>query len=624
MTSCWEQLESTWHSAWKPPQRYKPSEWADRHFVLPQRDNAEGGRFKMARTPYLAGIVDAMVEPGVEDIVFLKPTRVGGTTAGQIMTGYWIDNDPGPLLVVMPTEQAVEKEVKRRIRPLLEASPSLRAHMSPNPHDNTLSVINLDTMTIQFGWAGSPASLGAETCRYVRFDEVDKYPPFAGREADPISLGKERTGTYGHRKRHYITSTPTTAEGSVMKQWKGCGDKRHYYVPCPHCGVFQILAWPRVKWPKLEVADKRELADKIEAGRLAWYVCSNPDCEGRVEESHKPKMLERGVWVSHDGEDKPVQTVAQDGTLVGDRPVSKRIGFHLSSLYSPWRTFAEMAAQFIRADGDVAETMNFRNSRLAEPFEVQVSTREPNHIRQKTKGAGPERIVPSWAVLFIATCDVQKDHVYYSVTAWGYEMQSKRVAIGVAATMDEMYRAVFQPSFPFVMDTGVPIGVQKLVIDSGYRKDEVTEFCRRDPARCEMAKGLSTYFGPIADPKVEKASGVMVWNINTMQSKDTLDRLIKDPDAEKWQVFEGISDEYCAHLASEHKTIDPQTKQMVWKEKSSGAANHWLDCEAMACAVARAQGADAPKPVQDAPRAGRGSQQEIPADDFMSRGRQRW
>jgi hypothetical protein len=138
-----------------------------------------------------------------------------------------------------------------------------------------------------------------------------------------------------------------------------------------------------------------------------------------------------------------------------------------------------------------------------------------------------------------------------------------------------------------------------------------------------MAKGLSTYFGPIAELKPEKASGVLVWNINTMQSKDTLDRLIGDPDPLKWQVFPDIGDEYCAQLCSERKVLDPQTRQMVWKEKTSGAANHFFDCSSMSCAVASAMGAGAPKPVQQA-HANQPSESSVAASDWMNRGRSRW
>jgi phage terminase large subunit GpA-like protein len=339
-----------------------------------------------------------------------------------------------------------------------------------------------------------------------------------------------------------------------------------------------------VKWPKLPEPDKVKLADNVRQNRLAWYECSS--CKGRIDDRHKPKMLARGRWESESGVS------------------SSRVGFHLSALYSPWRKFGDIAAEFIRADGDPGATMNFRNSWLAEPFEVQVSRREPSKIREKAEQAGQRgvagriRVVPNWAVLLIATADVQKDHCYYSVTAWGYELKSKRVFFGIAATLDEVYRQVFTPDVPFVAESGGgACNVSLLVVDSGYRKDEVTDFARRDPARVHLAKGLSTYFGPIAEPKVEKSSGVTVWNINTMQSKDTLDRVIGDPDPDKWQVYPEIGDEFCSQVVAEHKVLDPQTKRMEWKTKTSGAANHALDCEAMACAVATAMGAGIPKPA---------------------------
>jgi phage terminase large subunit GpA-like protein len=609
--------------AWRWPDRLKPSEWAEQNRILPAHVTAEPGPWRNERTPYLAGIMDAVAEPGVETIVVPKAAQVGFSEAIRNCLGFFIDHDPGPALMVMPDQKSAEELITERVRPLLEYTPAVARHVTSRAWDVKKSSIRLTTMSIYVGWAGSSQALKSRPIRWLFLDEPDEYIKVSGHAGDPISKATKRITTYSAkgRARVLMGGTPTTTDNNVWKYWLACGDRRHFWVPCPHCGKYQRLIWgsigegPGVKWTRPAEPDRSRRAAQIESDDLAYYQCET-GC--KITHEQKLIILPKGVWAGED------QVVTPDGRVAGPVRRHKMVGFHLPAMYSPWVTFSKMAAEFVAAKHDAAAMADFINQRLAEPFEVLVSRREPNHIRQKASGAGPERVVPSWAVLLIATCDVQKDHVYYAVTAWGYEMQSKRVAIGVAATLDEMYRAVFQPSFPFVMDTGVPIGVQKLVIDSGYRKDEVTEFCRRDPARCEMAKGLSTYFGPIADPKVEKASGVMVWNINTMQSKDTLDRLIKDPDAEKWQVFEGISDEYCAHLASEHKTIDPQTKQMVWKEKSSGAANHWLDCEAMACAVARAQGADAPKPVKEAPRAERSGQQEIPADDFMQRGRKRW
>lgn len=552
--------------------------------------SAEAGSFKMSRTPYLAGIVDVVCEPGVEEIVFVKPTQVGGSTAGEILLGYWIDNDPGPCLTVLPSEGAVEENVKDRLRPLLEGVPVLAAHMSPRPHDNTLSSIKLDSMALYFGWAGSPQSLASRPCRYLRCDEVDKYPPYSGRESDPLSLAMERTATYLHRKRIFKTSTPTTRDGAIWRAFEACGDRRTFHVPCPTCGTFQQLTWPQVKWPKLDIADKIKRADEIERSHLAWYECLH--CKGRIEESQKPRMVERGLWVSEG------QTVSHAGLIEGERPHSKRVGFHLSSLYSPWRKLWEMAAEFIRAEGDISLTMNFRNSRLGEPFEIQISRTESSTIERKATNGPPAKIVPKWAKLLIATADTQKDHFYYVVRAWGYEYQSQLVDYGICSTFEELKGYTINASLR--LETGETVHPHVLLIDSGgNRTNEVYQFALSDPQRIKPTKGASGRLTWPVDKSLQRAMGLVLWNIDTQQTKDLLNRLIHDPDETRWMPHASVNADYCFQMASEHKVINPQTKKEEWKQKTSGAANHFWDCEQQQCAAAFDMGVGQTAPQQN-------------------------
>jgi len=572
--------------AWKPPEKLPPSEWAERHFYLPREGNAEPGKFHFSRTPYLRGIVDAFVEPGVEDVVFVKPARVGGTTAGQIVLGYWIDVDPGDCLTVMPTEPAAEEEIEKRVQPILLATPRLAAHRRSRPHDNTLSEIKLDTMSVFTGWSGSPQSLGSKTCRYVRLDEVDKFVPFAGRESDPISLAKERTGTFRHRKRHYITSTPTTREGAIWKEWEKCGDRRHYQVPCPLCGKYQQLVFPQVKWPKLDLTDKIKRADEIESRKLAHYECLH--CHAAIKEHQKPRMLDRGVWVSEG------QSVETDGSVVGIRPRSKRVGFHISSLYSPWWTWAEIAAQFIRAEGDMAATMTFRNSRLGEPFEIQIGKMEASMVRSKAAKGPPPKIVPAWAKILICTVDTQKDHFYYVTRAWGYQYRSQRVDAGICSTFEELKAWSLDKEYPLAgTKDRVPVSLQ--LIDSGggknadtgaTRTNEVYQYALTDPARVKPIKGSSRELGWPINKSEQKEHGLILWIIDTFYCKNLLSRLVNDSDATRWGVDAAADDTYCSQMASEHLVIDPRTKKQEWKPKSSGAPNHYWDCEVYQCAAA--------------------------------------
>ncbi len=281
-------------AAWLPPSKLKPSEWTELNRIIPASMSAEPGKWTW-RNPYLKGIMDAVVEPGVEEVVFLKAVQVGFSECLRNLMGYWIDVDAGPLLVVMPDQKSGEEFVNERLRPTLESTPALKRHQSERAWDNTLTVVKLSTMPIYVGWAGSVQSLATRPCRYVVFDEIDKPNYTQTPQGDPIALGTKRTETYLHRARIIKGSTPTTRTGNVWRAWEACGDKRHYHVPCPHCHKFQALSFPQIKWSKHD-EDKIRLADQVEREKLAWYECRF--CDGRISDKHKPLMLAKGVWVS--------------------------------------------------------------------------------------------------------------------------------------------------------------------------------------------------------------------------------------------------------------------------------------------------------------------------------------
>lgn len=552
--------------------------------MMPAEVTAEPGPWRNERTPYLVGIMDATVEPGIEEIVFVSGTQVGKSSAGQNVLGYAIHNDPGPYLIVMPDEKSAEEAVRERIIPMLKSSPTLAQHLSYRREDNKLSCIRLDTMSIYIAWSGSAQSLASRPCRYVEFDEVDKYSDFAGNDADPISLGTERTKTYLHRKRIFKRSTPTTREGKIWKSFEACGDKRYFHVPCPHCGEFQRLVWSQLKYPRIAEPDKVKRADAILTQKLAWYECGK--CKGKIEDRHKPAMLSLGHWVS-EGQKSP------------------RVGFHLNSIYSPWVTFADMAAKWILAEGDPGATMNFRNSWLAEPDEQVQTKLRPSAVRDKIAHAGKPLIVPNWAGALFATADTQKDHFYFTIRAWGYNYRSALVHYGVAQTFGELYRICLESVFK--NEHGVDVRPQGLLIDSGgNRTDEVYEFALKDVGRVFPCKGASHAMRrPNTLSRVGNA-GVMLYLLDTGYYKDMLSRLVVgnldnggSETVAQWMPHREATEDYCVQMASEHKVIDRKTGKLTWVPVSQGAANHYWDCEVLQCAAAEIANVALFKPATD-------------------------
>ena len=84
------------------------SQWADRYRILSAKDSAAPGRWHTSRTPYLQAIMDAFTKPGIHDITFVAGTQLGKTAAEQNMMGYAIDQAPGPMLIVYPTDKLAE------------------------------------------------------------------------------------------------------------------------------------------------------------------------------------------------------------------------------------------------------------------------------------------------------------------------------------------------------------------------------------------------------------------------------------------------------------------------------------------------------------------------------------
>jgi phage terminase large subunit GpA-like protein len=564
--------------AWKWPDKLKPSEWAETNRILPGHVTAEPGPWRGARAPYLAGITDAISEPGVEQIVVIKAAQVGFSESLRNLLGFFIDHDPGPCLIVMPDQKSAEDLIEERVKPLLEYTPAVKRHVSVRAWDVKKTSIRLDTMSIYMGWSGSSQSLASRPIRYLFIDEPDNYQSITSGGADPISQAMKRVTTYlaKGRARVIIGGTPKTRLHNISNLWEACSDQRHYYCPCPHCGHFQPLAWKSVKYaPAIDGETRKAHASRILDTGAAWFDCQNQNCGGRITDEQKLNMLARGLWVGSD------QVVTPDGRLAGpDRKRSRRIGFHLPATYSPWVKFAQLASEWIEAQGNTPALCDFVNQRLGEPFEEQRAKVEPSMIAEKAKGAPEPMNVPAWARLLIATADTQgnneKDgYFWYVIRAWGYDYRSQLIDYGVCHSKEELTQRCL--SRPIPAEGRGNVVPQMLVIDSGGpRWSEIYQLAQSDP-RIHPSKGAAKGRQWMVDEKPQKKHAVVLWLIDTDQSKDLLHRLINDPDRSKWLPHNQINDDYCRQMCAESKIYNPTDRREEWVEIVKNN-NHILDC----------------------------------------------
>lgn len=552
----------------RPPEDISVSEWAEKYRVLDSKSSALPGPWRNEKTPYLVGVMDEFCNFDTEEIVFVKPTQVGGTECLQNMLGWVIQQDPSPTMVVYPSDLLAESISANRIQPMIRASAPLRKRWKES--DSSRLELQFDGMYMNLVGSNSPANLASKAIKYLFLDEVDKYPGASKKEADPISLARERTKTF-HNRKIFVTSTPTLKTGHIWQAMEQADIVKHFFVPCPHCGKYIELKWSQITFPNeagMSYADRAEFAN---------YVCQECGCV--ITDRDKPQMLRFGEW----------RTV-QERTKY-----ARKVAFWINTIYSPFTRFSEIVKEFLNSKDDPEAFQNFTNSWLAEPWEdTKLKTNADLVLERQTDL--PEFTIPSWAKMLTGGVDVQENCIYWTVRAWGNYLTSQNIAHGQAFSFGEMERVM---NLQYAKEDGTPMVVQLALIDSGDNTDLVYDFCASNSDWALPSKGSShpqtSHFKLSKVNKTDsRAYGMNLVLVDTGKYKDMIaGRMKKENGTGSWMVYQGCDREYAEQVTAEHKVNVRSGKRTTqeWVLKSSHADNHYLDTEVYAMCAADILGA---------------------------------
>lgn len=570
------QLEPGEVSAWMPPERLTPSAWADTFRFLDPKVTSAGGRYRSSWTPYAREWMDNAGLGWVRQTTIMAGTQVGKTETLNNVLGYAVSQDPGPAMVVVPRDKDIRTVAQTRIGPMIDATPVLRDELTGRSHDVTNGEMQFRRSMLYIRASQSPADLASVPVRYLLCDEVDKYPRWSGREASPLDMAKERQRTFWNSAA-YVVSTPTTRDGTIFREYRD-GDRRRYFVPCPHCGHFQVLRWSRVRWaPDIKDAAHMRLA------RAAAYHCEK--CEAAFGDEHKRGMLELGVWVPEAFSFQDWIAGARDRDRVDHR------SYHIWAAYSPWLTWWQLAAQFLGSTQDAAKLQNWVNSWLAEIWEEKVDAPTDDLVREAIVPGAALGQIPAGVMVATAGVDVQKDRIYWLVRGWGYDGESWLLGAGQVTTFEQLEDALFRNAWT---PRGT-VGVRLALVDSRYRRDEVIDLARRQPS-VRLGAGVDRQ-GPLdfSTNALEKhprtgarlPNSILVWSVTVGRFKDALASQMRQPD--KWHLPEDLPEGYQAQMVSEHKVRVRSNNREVerWVVKPGSSANHFWDTEVYALAAAK-------------------------------------
>lgn len=543
----------------RPPPMLTISQWADQYRKLSPESAAEPGQWNTDRAPYQREIMDAITCPDVEGVVLMTSAQIGKTAVLENVLGYYVSQDPAPILVLMPTLEMAHTFSKDRLATMLRDTPILSGLVKdPRARDsgNTMLHKTFPGGHITITGANSPSSLASRPIRIVLCDEVDRYPASAGSEGDPVHLARKRTATFWNRKL-ILTSTPTVKDLSRIEAAFLQSDQRRYHVPCPHCGERQVLKWANVKWDEGKP-------------QTAAYYCEH--CGAAIDEADKPKMLLAGKWIA-------------------EAPFNGVAGFHLNELYSPWRKWGEVAADFLEAKHGGTEMLKaWVNTSLGEVWQEQGDSLEPTGLLARLEQYERED-VPIVATTMGA--DVQKDRIEISVVGWG-KGEEGWLLDHVILPGDTARPEVWSDLSDLVDE----IKPSAMAVDSGYNSDQVYAFCAK--RRFAFAiKGVGGFNRPLIEDARRRAQrlrragrrGLRVEPLGVDSGKVTIYSRLRQTEPGPGYIHfpddHAFDDEYFAQMTAERLVVKYRFGRPSQEWVQLRPRNEALDCLLYALAALR-------------------------------------
>lgn len=588
-----------------PPPKRTASEWADANRVLPP-GSAEPGPWRSRRTPYTGPITAAIADPHYKRVVVVMGAQMGKTASLLNVIGHKLDDDPAPVLYIGPTKSNVDGVIEPQVAQMLRSAPSLWRKTLHGRKAQKL-IKRVAGVTLRLAWAGSATELASQPAHTVLVDEVDRMEPIPG-EGDPVSLAEARIATYPDG-RLIITSTPTTGNvttqkhpvtglehwepaapedvaSAVWKLWQD-GTRWELAAPCPECKEYFVPRFKLLTWPE-GCSPKR-------ASKEARLAC--PNCGALIADEHRSRMIECSRYVA------PGQRVV-NGEVIGDPPESDTASFWDSGLLSPWMSWGQRAATWLRASrsGDPAKVQAALNTAFGELYRIGADAPAWESVRD-LQSAYASGQIPSGVRALTCGVDVQKNRLVYVVRGWGNRSESWLIEAGELWGETEQ-ESVWRDLGEVLLRDFDGKRIRRMAVDSGYRPGDkwkrpdnmVYAFCRLHPGRAMATKGHDTQSKPLAPSLIDVTvggrllkKGLQLWHLDSDYFKSWVHARLQWPADQPgaWHVPSDVTDDYCQQVTAEARVVK-SSGRVAWVRVRKD--NHYLDCEALNVAAAHAMG----------------------------------
>ena len=556
-----------------PPDDIDPSEWAEQSIELTPRVSRYPGLIRLQElTPYVIKPLNAVRK--YRRVVLVWAAQCAKTVWLQCAMGYFIDQDPGPMMIVYPDQATAKRRSREHLQPIIEDSPVLKKHLTSNKDDFGLFSYHLKRCTVNLSWAGSPTALAAEPVRYLFRDEFGKFAGATKKEADAMSLSARRTTSYSWMARILDCTTPTREKEAG---WIDLitGTYHRLWLPCPHCKEDQLLVFDQIKFPGRDTEEVWALY-VAKVRKETYYECVH--CGKKIHDRHKIWMLQQ----------------MDDDNWKPENPGADHFSCHLPSWYAPWVTFADVAVRFVEARyGEGNKTLqDVVNSDFAEPWEERGENADHNQILAHKLDYARGTVPTSEPFMCLMTIDVQKDYIWYKIKCHT-ATKSYLVDNGTLSVLEDHEEMVKRE---FERVNGQKFKIDLTFFDSRYRTSEVYEYVLTHEG-CIAIRGQDSQTLPIRWQELKKYPGnnkdlpgiLHLMHIDTPYFKEKMLLHISkgfdedgsfDPELADWFLHNEVNDAYVRHLTAETVVEIEDKRGYVKREwRQIRKRNDFLDLE---------------------------------------------
>ena len=447
----------------KPPEDWTVSEWAERKRRLSSEASAEPGPWRTSRTPYLREIMDCFTDAKVRHIVMVAASQVGKSEFINNVIGYIIDEDPGSILFVHPTNTDAKEFSLLRIAPMIRDSPSLAAKVaSPKSRQsgNTIMQKSYPGGILTMCGSTEAHSLASKPIRYVMGDERDRWATSAGKEGDPWGLAMARQKTFYNAKSIQV-STPTIKGASAIEAAYIRGTMERWKSRCPHCGEYHEIRFQDIRFEYETV-----VVAKVKTYRVleVFYVC--PDCGMKSTETEMKRAPAR--WEAENPE-----AIDQSHTR----------SFWLNAFVSAWASWESIVFDYLSASGDTKKLQVVYNTAFGELWEDRGDIMDEDELLARRELYDAE--LPEGVLLLTAGVDTQDDRMEYEIVGHGHFGETWGIERGIilgrpdtAAVWRTLDERVFDRVLHFKDGLGLRMSLT-FVDEGGHFTQDVREQCNK-------------------------------------------------------------------------------------------------------------------------------------------------